>query len=156
MLLPALVLTILQTPSPAPPRKEVPMTLHAQGTFEVTVKPLSADESDWGAFARFSIDKQIHGDLQGTSRGQMLAEGGPAKGAGGYVALERVTGTLGGRKGSFALQHSGTMTKEGSEMTITVVPGSGTEELQGLAGRLRILIEGGKHRYEFDYTLPAR
>ena len=137
---------LIQTQEPA-------MTRHANGTFEVKVAPIGS-EADWGGFSRLSIDKQIHGDLEGTSRGQMMAEGNPASGAGGYVALERVTGTLGGRKGSFALQHSGTMSGGKAEMTVTVVPGSGTDGLKGLAGTFRILIEGGKHRYEFDYTLP--
>ncbi len=135
---------------------EAPMTAHATGTFEVKVKPLTSDNAGWGAFGRLSIDKAFHGDLEGTSLGQMLAEGDGKGGSGGYVALERVTGTLAGRKGSFVLQHSGTMIHRKAEMTVTVVPDSGTGELKGLAGRLRIILADGRHGYEFDYTLPAQ
>ncbi len=134
--------------------KEIPVNAHAQGTFDVNVKPLTGDNAEWGAFGRLSIDKVFHGDLEGTSRGQMLAEGDGKGEFGGYVALERVTGSLGGRKGSFVLQHSGTLWHRRPEMTVTVVPGSGTGELRGLAGRFRIVIEGSKHGYEFEYTLP--
>ena len=133
--------------------QEPPMTHHAQGTFEVKVAPLGS-EPEWGGFGRLSIDKAFHGDLEGTSRGQMMAEGDPKTGFGGYVALERVTATLGGRKGSFVLQHNGTMAGGKAEMAVAVVPGSGTDGLKGIAGVFHILIEGGKHRYAFDYTLP--
>lgn len=133
--------------------QEPAMTHHAQGTFDVKVAPIGS-EPEWGGFGRLSIDKRFHGDLDGTSRGQMMAEGNPASGFGGYVALERVTATLNGRKGSFVLQHSGTMAGGKAEMVVTVVPGSGTDDLKGLAGVFRILIEGGKHSYAFDYTLP--
>ena len=135
-----------------PPLQETHMS-HATGSFEVKVQPLTADNADWGAFGRLSIDKAFHGDLEGTSRGQMLAEGDGKGASGGYVALERVTGTLGGRKGSFVLMHTGTLVDRRPEMVITVVPGSGTGELAGLSGRFRILIEGGKHSYAFEYTL---
>jgi hypothetical protein len=131
------------------------MTARATGTFEVKVKPLVGEDAEWGGFGRLSIDKQFHGELEGTSRGQMMAEGGGSKDSGGYVALERVTGTLGGRKGTFVLQHSGTMTHRKAEMTITVVPDSGTGALKGLAGTFQILIAEGKHSYVFDYTLPS-
>ena len=133
--------------------QEPTMTHHAQGTFDVKVAPIGA-EPEWGGFGRLSIDKRFHGDLEGTSRGQMMAEGDPKSGFGGYVALERVTGALGGRKGSFVLQHSGAMSGGKAEMTVTVVPGSGTDGLKGLSGTFRILIEGGKHSYAFDYALP--
>ncbi|MBI3132846.1 MAG: DUF3224 domain-containing protein [Acidobacteria bacterium] len=131
------------------------MTARATGTFDVKVKPLTADNADWGAFGRLSIDKTFHGQLEGTSRGQMLAEGDGRGESGGYVALERVTGTLGGRRGTFVLMHTGTLVARHPEMVITVVPGSGTGELSGLAGRFQILIEGGKHGYAFEYSLPA-
>ncbi len=143
---------LVQTPHVS---KETAMTARAQGTFDVKVKPLSGDNAEWGGFGRLSIDKQFHGDLEGTSRGQMIAEGGVTKDSGGYVALERVSATLAGRKGTFALQHSGTMVKGKAEMTITVVPDSGTDALKGITGRFHIRIEGGKHSYEFDYTLPT-
>ena len=85
----------------------------------------------------------------------MLSGGSPAEGSAGYVAIERVTGTLAGRSGSFVLQHSGTMTPESQEVTITVVPASGTGELESIAGTMAIEIEDGQHSYSFEYTLPA-
>jgi hypothetical protein len=101
-----------------------------------------------------SIDKQFHGDLEATSKGQMLAAGTEVQGSAGYVAIERVSGTLGGRSGTFALQHSGTMTRGEPQLIITVVPDSGTGQLVGLAGTMTITIADGKHQYGFDYTLP--
>lgn len=148
MLIAPLFALLIQSP------KEAPMTHRATGTFEVKVKPLTADNPEWGAFGRLSIDKAFQGQLTGTSLGQMLAEGDGKGASGGYVALERVTGTLGGRKGSFVLMHTGTLVDRRPEMVITVVPGSGTGELSGLAGRFQILMEGGKHSYTFEYTLP--
>jgi len=100
-----------------------------------------------------SIDKQFHGDLEGTSKGQMLAVSSEVKGSAGYVAMERITATLQGRRGSFALQHSGTMTRGTPQLTVTVVPDSGTDQLVGLSGKMKINIVDGKHFYEFDYTL---
>jgi hypothetical protein len=104
-----------------------------------------------------SIEKQFHGDLEATSQGQMIAAGTGAKGSsGGYVALERVTGTLHGRSGAFVLQHSGTMTRGAQELSITVVPDSGTGELASLCGKMNIKIAEGKHSYEFDYSLDPK
>lgn len=145
---------------PAPPahiqvHPERPMTHHAEGAFEVKLQPLTADNADWGGLGRFGLDKRFTGALEGTSRGQMLSSGDPRSGAAGYVAIETVTGALDGRRGSFALQHTGSMEAGRSAMTITVVPGSGTGELQGLAGTFQILMEGGAHHYVFDYTLPG-
>jgi len=151
---PALALVPALAAAPGPHALEAPMTAHATGTFDVKVKPLAADNADWGAFGRLSIDKVFHGDLEGTSLGQMLAEGDGKGASGGYVALERVTATLHGRKGTFVLMHTGTLVDGRPEMLVTVVPGSGTGELSGISGRLQILIEGGQHRYAFDYTLP--
>jgi hypothetical protein len=125
----------------------------ATGTFEVTVLPLEADSTDTGGFGRLSIDKTFRGDLTGTSRGQMVAAMTAVEGSGAYVALERVTATLQERTGSFILQHNGTMKGGSYEMRITVVPDSGTDELAGLAGTFKIIIEGKKHSYEFEYTL---
>jgi uncharacterized protein DUF3224 len=126
----------------------------AVGTFDVKVLPLPADSGvDTGGFARFSLDKQFSGDLQGTSLGQMTAAGTPVEGSAAYVALERVTGTLAGKHGSFMMQHTGTMNRGTPTLHITVVPDSGTDELIGLAGTFAIVIEKGKHSYEFDYTL---
>ena len=100
-----------------------------------------------------SIDKQFHGDLEGTSQGQMLSAGTSTKGSAGYVAIERIAGTLHGRAGTFVLQHSGTMTRGAPELSVTVVPDSGTGQLVGLSGKLNIKIADGKHSYEFDYAL---
>jgi hypothetical protein len=122
----------------------------AKGTFAVTLQPLD------GAVSRMSIDKTFSGDLAGTSKGEMLAATTEVKGSAGYVAMEKVTGTLAGRKGTFMLQHSGTMAGGKQELSVTVVPDSGTEELTGLAGKMAIIIEGKKHSYEFVYTLPGR
>lgn len=123
----------------------------ATGTFEVKLSPQTSDPP----LGRFLFDKQFHGGLDGTSRGEMLTAGSGAKGSsGGYVALEQFTGTLGGRKGSFVLQHSGTMIAGAPQLTITVVPDSGTGELKGLAGKMNITIADGKHSYDFEYSLP--
>jgi hypothetical protein len=103
--------------------------------------------------SRLSLDKQFQGDLKGTSKGQMLAIATAVEGSAGYVAIERVTGTLHDRSGTFALQHSGTMTRGAPQLVISVVPDSGTNELVGIAGKMTINIVEGKHLYEFDYTL---
>lgn len=139
-----------------PPSEKI-MTTMARGTFTVRMKPLPSDEiADAALIGRMSIDKDFHGDIEGSSKGQMLATGTPAEGSAGYVALERVTGTLAGKHGAFSLQHSAWMAGGKQGMTITVVPGSGTEELVGLSGSLLIIIADGQHSYEFSYTLPAR
>ncbi len=132
------------------------MTTRATGTFNVTLTPQAADAPDEGApLGRMSIAKQFHGDLDGISTGAMLTAGTVVKGSAGYVAVERVSGTLGGRRGTFALQHSGTMTRGEPSLTISVVPDSGTGELTGLAGSMAIVIADGKHSYEFDFTLDG-
>jgi hypothetical protein len=144
-----------QAPAAKLLRKDPVMTRHAEGTFEAKTTPVAADEVLAGtAIGRFSLVKQYHGDLEGPSKGEMIAAGELAKGNAGYVALEQVTGTLHGRTGSFALQHTGTMEGGAYKLTVTVVPGSGTGDLVGLAGTLTIVIEKGKHSYTFDYTLP--
>jgi uncharacterized Ntn-hydrolase superfamily protein len=127
----------------------------ANGTFDVKVEPQALhDKSADATLARMSIDKQFHGDLEASSKGEMLSAGTPTKGSAGYVAIERVTGTLHGKSGSFVLQHSATMTRGEPELSITVVPDSGTEQLAGLTGKMAILIASdGKHSYEFNYTL---
>jgi Protein of unknown function (DUF3224) len=139
---------------PAAP-KGAPMTTRAVGTFEVNIVPQSQGEKAEGpTLARLSIDKQYHGDLEASGKGEMLTAGPDAKGSGAYVAIERVTGTIGGRAGSFVLQHLGTLTRGATELTITVVPDSGTGQLEGLTGKLNVIINNGKHSYEFDYSLP--
>jgi hypothetical protein len=129
---------------------------HASGTFEVELTPQKPDnkEAESANLGRMSIDKQFHGDLEATSKGEMLSAMTDVKGSAGYVAIERVTGTLHDRSGSFVLQHSGTMTRGEPQLSVTVVPDSGTSELTGLAGTLTIRIADKQHFYEFDYTLP--
>jgi hypothetical protein len=132
------------------------MTSRASGAFDVKLQPQAHEEAIGDeSIGRLAIDKQFHGDLQGTSKGQMLASRSDVKGSAGYVAIERVTAWLAGRSGSFALQHMGTMNRGESTLVITVVPDSGTDELVGLSGRMLIHIDAGKHTYDFDYELPA-
>ncbi|MBC7928983.1 MAG: DUF3224 domain-containing protein [Rubrivivax sp.] len=128
------------------------MSKHASGTFEVKLSPQEDKVGD-PTVGRMSIDKQFRGDLEAISRGQMLATRTETEGSAGYVAIERVTGTLRGLKGSFSLQHSGTMTRGTPQLSITVIPDSGTGQLAGLTGKMTINIADGKHSYEFDYTL---
>ena len=130
---------------------------HAQGSFEVKLAPQpAAPGTEAAALSRQTIDKQFHGDLEGSSLGEMLAVMDKNTGSGAYVALERVTGTLGGRQGSFVLMHSATMTRGAPALSVTVVPDSGSGELQGLSGTLAIHIDAkGAHSYTFDYSLPA-
>lgn len=131
------------------------MTMHARGAFDVKLNPLAAN--DRGAnLGRMSIEKQFHGDLEGTSQGEMLSVMSDVKGSAGYVAIERVSGTLNGQRGSFVLQHNATMNRGEPSLNIIVVPDSGCGELAGLSGTMRIIIADGKHSYEFDYALaPA-
>jgi hypothetical protein len=123
----------------------------ATGEFQVTLTPLAAEI---GGTQRLALTKRFDGALAGTSTGQMMSAGDPGKGQAGYVALEVVEASLGGRRGGFALQHSGTMAQGTPSLSVTVVPDSGTGELVGLAGTFNIIIADGKHSYEFDYTLP--
>ena len=130
------------------------MTTHARGTFEVQLNPQAPDgQTEDATLDRLTIDKQFHGDLEATSKGQMLTAGTAVEGSAGYVAIERVSGALHGRNGTFVLQHSGTMTRGAPQLTITVVPDSGTDQLVGLAGEMAISIAEGKHSYDFEYTL---
>ena len=128
------------------------MTTHASGTFEVKLTP-QHDKSSDSTLGRMTVAKQIHGDLEGTSTGQMLTAGTAVTGSAVYVAIEKVSGTLHGRKGTFILHHTGVMTRGAPQLTITVVPDSGTGELEGLTGKMNIIIANGKHSYEFEYTL---
>lgn len=128
----------------------------ASGTFEVKLNPLPVyDGADGSPLAHFSLDKQFRGDLDATSKGEMLSAGTSVKGSAGYVAIERVTGMLHGRRGSFILQHNGTMTRGAAQLTVSVVPDSGADELTGLTGAMAIIIADGKHSYEFSYTLTT-
>ena len=134
------------------------MTTHASGRFDVKLEPRAPDhghEHEHGeTIGRMTIDKRFEGDLEATSKGQMLAFLTNVGGSAGYVAMEIVDGTLHGRRGGFVLQHSGTMAHGAKELSVTVVPDSGTGELVGIAGRLDIIITNGEHSYTFDYTLP--
>lgn len=145
-----------QPPSQAPGKpREATMTQSASGTFEVKLTPQTQnDPSTAPAVGRMSLDKKFHGDLEATSQGEMLAFTTSVQGSAGYVAMEKVNGTLKGKSGTFVLQHSGTMTRGEPQLTITVVPDSGTGQLVGLSGRMTIQIADGKHSYGFEYTLP--
>jgi hypothetical protein len=127
----------------------------AVGTFDVKINSLTQYNTALDAkLARMSIDKQFHGDLEATSQGEMLSAGTDTQGSAGYVAMERVAGTLNGRGGGFTLQHNATMTRGVPYLNIVVVPDSGTGELLGLAGTMHIIIEKGKHSYELQYSIP--
>jgi hypothetical protein len=128
---------------------------HAVGPFDVKLAPLTLDDKDAGpTLGRMSITKQYHGDLEAAAKGEMLVGGTVIEGSAGYVAMERVTGKLHGRSGTFLLQHSATMAHGSQQLSITVVPDSGTGELTGLAGKMNVIIAGSKHSYDFEYTLP--
>jgi hypothetical protein len=130
------------------------MTDVARGAFDVKLTPQPSDrQPEDSALGRMWLDKEFHGDLEATSRGQMLTAMTDVKGSAGYVAIERVSGTLGGRAGSFVLQHTGTMARGTPSLTITVVPDSGTGELTGLSGGMTIIITDGKHSYELEYAV---
>ena len=145
-----------ETPAIQTAQKGAAMASHASGTFEVKVKPLPNDEKVEGlTVGRMSIDKVFKGDLEGTSKGEMSTAEVTVQGSGGYVAIERVSGTLKGRSGTFVLLHQGTMKRGGDfKLSIVVVPDSGTGQLAGLTGTMAIVIQDGKHSYAFDHTLP--
>ncbi len=127
---------------------------HAVGTFEVKMKPETLSEvAEATAIGRMSMDKVFHGKLEATSQGEFLSAMGSEKGSAGYVAMERVTGTLDGLPGSFALMHAGVMTRGTPELKVMVVPDSGTGELVGISGTMKIDIVDGKHFYQLDYSL---
>ena len=131
------------------------MTRHATGTFNVKATPLAGDDATAGTLiGRYALAKNFHGDIEATSKGEMLASGDPSSGSAGYVAIEQVSGTLQGHAGSFTLQHIGAMDHGSLKLSVTVVPGSGSGELTGISGSMTIHNESGKHSYEFEYTLP--
>ena len=126
-----------------------------RGAFEVKLEPRANDADAQGStLARLSIDKRFHGPLDGTSTGEMLSAATQTKGSAGYVAIERVTGTLEGKHGTFVLQHTGVMNRGAPSLSIIVVPDSATGELTGLTGTVTIEITNGAHEYVFEYTLP--
>jgi Protein of unknown function (DUF3224) len=130
------------------------MAQHATGPFEVKITPQPADDyADGAALGRMTIDKQFHGDLEATGRGQMLTGMGGVKGSAGYVAIELVSGVLNGKRGTFILQHTGVMTRGAPQLSVTVVPDSGTGDLAGLTGSMAIDITAGAHSYVLTYTL---
>jgi LDH2 family malate/lactate/ureidoglycolate dehydrogenase len=136
------------------------MNLKAKGEFTVKTTPRPWSEDAQGAVSdhalgRFLLDKQYHGDLDATAEGQMLTAGSPQKGSAAYVAVERVSGTLSGRKGTFMLTHNGTMHNGDLKLLIEVVPDSGTDELAGISGNFAIIITDSKHNYELTYTLTT-
>jgi hypothetical protein len=142
---------------PVAGQKDSDMTQHATGAFDVKISPIDpAFKFDENPIGRFSFDKHFHGDLEAASQGEMLSGGTPAKGYGGYVAIERVSGTLHGRTGTFLLMQNGTMENGSYHLNVIVVPGSGTTQLTGLSGSMQIIIKDGKHSYDFAYTLPAQ
>jgi hypothetical protein len=147
----ALLINVVASPQ-STARKEASMT-HATGTFEVKTAPQDAKPDS--ALGRFSLDKEFHGDLEAASQGEMLTATTSVKGSAAYVALEQVHGSLPGRTGAFILQHTGVMDRGTPRMVITVVPDSGTGQLEGLAGTMTITITEGKHFYDFEYSLPG-
>ena len=132
------------------------MTQHATGTFEVTMQPQGeGDVAEGSSLGRMSLDKRFSGDLQASGKGEMLAARSDVPTSAAYVAIERVSGSLHGREGSFALVHKGVMTQDAQRLVIEVVPDTGTGQLKGLSGTLAIRIEGGQHHYDFEYGLPG-
>ena len=128
------------------------MANRATGTFEVKLTP-QTDEGE-PVVGRMTIDKQFNGDLEGTSKGQMIMASTAVQGSAGYVALERVEGSIFGKRGTFYLQHNGVMTRGVGDLSVAVLPDSGTDELLGLTGKMTININDGAHSYEFEYALP--
>jgi hypothetical protein len=128
----------------------------AIGSFEVSLEPLSNTEvSNDAHLGRLLLNKKFSGDLMASARGQMLSAGTATRGSAAYVAIDQVTGTLEGRRGTFMLQHAGRMNRGVPSLSIMVVPDSGTDELEGLTGTLSINIVDGKHFYDFLYSFPA-
>jgi hypothetical protein len=130
------------------------MSLHANGTFEVKMDPQAPEEKAGGAaIGRMLLDKHFHGDLEAASKGTMLAAGTAVKGSAGYVAIELITGALKEKSGTFVLQHTGTMTRGTPQLSISIVPDSGTGQLVGISGTMTINMADGKHSYDHEYTL---
>lgn len=135
--------------------QEVRVRQHAKGEFTVSLQPLTFEGADAGSkLGRMSIDKQITGDLVASTKGQMLSARTDTEGSAGYVAIEVVSGTLNGKNGTFVLQHTGSMNRGEPSLSVVVVPDSGTGELTGISGNFKVISEGGKHHYDFSYSLP--
>jgi hypothetical protein len=147
--------TRIHSPVSSAIQKGAAMAAHATGTFDVKLTPQPPDDKAEGStLGRMTIDKQFHGDLEGTAKGQMLTAGTDVKGSAGYVAIERITGMLHGRTGSFVLQHSGILARGAQQQSVTVVPDSGTGQLAGISGKMTGTVDSGKHSYDLEYTLP--
>lgn len=128
---------------------------HANGTFEVRLEPQPlSEQGEHAKLGRLSVAKQFYGDLEATSTGEMLAAMTSVEDSAGYVAMERVVGSLHGRSGSFVLQHNGILDRGAQELTIIIVPDSGTDGLTAIRGQMTILIEDGQHGYQLEYVLP--
>jgi hypothetical protein len=148
-------LVLPAVPASAATHREQIVPMHARGTFEVQITPLPADAyADAATMGRMLLDKQFSGEITGTGKGQMITGMGAGTGSAAYSAIERVSGSVNGRSGTFMLQHTGIMHDGKQDLTITIVPASGTGELTGLAGTLALTIEGKVHRYDLSYTLP--
>lgn len=143
-----------QAPAPGAGEKGRPVTRLARGEFDVKLTPQSGDATVDPSLGRLSISKQFHGDLEGSGQGQMLTGMTAVEGSAVYVAVERVTGTLHGRRGSFVLVHRGVMTRGQPDLSVTVAPDSGTDDLAGISGHMTIDIAAGKHAYALEYWLP--
>lgn len=149
----ATMLACLQPTTPA--AAHTPATVRVSGAFNVTMTPAAPAEHEGStATARMLLDKQYFGDLAATGAGQMLTAVTDTKGSAAYVAIERVSGTLRGKKGSFVIQHAGTMRGGAQQLTISIVPDSGTGQLAGITGTMAIRIVERKHFYDLDYLLP--
>jgi len=132
------------------------VSVQAAGAFDVKMAPVPVhDESVGPQIGRFFLDKQYQGDLIGAGKGEMLSAMGNEQGSAAYVAIERITGSLHGRSGSFVIQHRGIMTRGAPDLVITVVPDSGDGELAGISGTMAIEIRGREHFYTLDYELPG-
>ena len=129
--------------------------IHAEGTFTVKLTPAAGTHASESVVGRFLLDKVFHGPLEGTAGGQMISVMGSETGSAAYSAIEFVTGTLHDRAGTFAMQHTGVMTRGTSTLVITVVPDSGTGDLKGLTGQMSITNQDGSHSYKFDYALEV-
>jgi len=130
-------------------------SMTARGSFEVTMTPQASNTHDGVTESRVALDKRYHGHLEAAGSGAMLSTTTAVKGSAGYVAMERVSGTLHGRAGSFVLQHSGIMTRGTPQLIVTIVPDSGTGELAGISGECGITVTPSGHTYELHYTLTG-
>ena len=132
-------------------------TQRSSGAFDVTMTPATAPRhAGRTQTGRMLLDKQYFGDLAATGEGEMLSAVTDTKGSAAYVAIERVTGTLNGKAGSFVIQHTGSMRGGAQQLAISIVPDSGTGELEGITGTMAIRMDGRKHFYDFDYLLPKK